>query len=83
MNAITHLLALADAYGAATGLSDSRVSTLFLGAGHRLKTIRAGGDIGARQVAGVIAAMARRWPEGAAWPDDVPRPDAEVGESAA
>ena len=63
-----------DAYAAATGLSEARVSKLFVGAGHRLKTIRAGGDIGARQAEIVLARISANWPPDAAWPDGVPRP---------
>lgn len=76
MNAIDQLLALVDAYRAATGCSDARVSGLFFGAGHRVKTIRAGGDIGSRQVQSIMVDFSGRWPEGAAWPADVPRPSA-------
>lgn len=78
MDTITQLLTVVGAYRDATGLSDSRISTLFFGAGHRLKTIRAGGDIGARQANSIIAAMAARWPEGREWPLGIPRPLAEV-----
>jgi hypothetical protein len=84
MNSITQLLAVVDAYAQATGRSEARVSALFFGAGHRVKRIRAGGDIGTRQVTMILKEFSVRWPEGAEWPADVPRPVAtEPAEDAA
>lgn len=74
MSTVAALLAVADAYAAAAGLAEATVSRHFLGASHRLRTIREGGDIGARRIEAALADFSGRWPEGAAWPADVPRP---------
>jgi hypothetical protein len=82
MNAIDHLLAVADAYASARGLSESRVSTLAFGEGTRLGHVRRGGEMGARRVARGIAWFSENWPEGAEWPADVPRPALTEGAAA-
>lgn len=74
MTDIDRLLAVVDAYRAATGLSEARISTLFLKGGTRLAHLRAGGDIGVRTAAKALAAFAAAWPADAVWPDTVERP---------
>jgi hypothetical protein len=71
---LDRLLAVVDAYLVATGLSEARVSTLFLKRGSRLAELRAGGDMGARLAAEVVERFAANWPDGAAWPAGVTRP---------
>jgi hypothetical protein len=73
---IKWLLAVSSAYCAATGLSESRVSTLALNAGHRLPDIREGKcGIGVMTLETAIQWFSNNWPEGAEWPADVARPD--------
>lgn len=74
MNAIDHLLAVADAYAAARGLSESRISTLAFGEGTRLGHIRRGGEMGARRVSRGIEWFSQNWPDDAKWPRFVARP---------
>lgn len=75
MNSISDLLSLADAFAAARGLSESRVSTLAFSSGARLKQLRAGGDIGTRTLAQAIQWFSDHWPDSAAWPAGVHRPE--------
>lgn len=74
MSDIARLLTVVDAYCQATGLSESRVSTLFLKSGARSAALRAGGDMGSRTIAKAIEAFSDAWPGDAAWPSVVPRP---------
>jgi hypothetical protein len=74
MITVNDLLTLADAFAAARGISDSRVSTLALNDGKALERIRTGGDIGARRLTKVWSWFADHWPEGAPWPSGVPQP---------
>jgi hypothetical protein len=84
MISIEALLKVVDQYRAATGLSEARVSTIYFGGGHRLRTIREGGDVGVRRAEVVLSELSAHWPEGAEWPADVPRPVAtEPAEDAA
>lgn len=77
---ISHLFTLVDAYRATIGISEATLSTRVLGDGKRLAAIRGGRDIGVRTYARVLAWFAAHWPEGLAWPADIPRPAApEVG----
>lgn len=68
------LLATADAYRRATGLSLSRVSTLVFGDGGRLDGIVAGKDLNTRSYEKAMAWFDANWPAGADWPADVERP---------
>lgn len=76
-DAITALLSLADAWCAATGLSEATLSTRLLRDGKRLARIRAGADIGVRTISSAIAWLDQNWPTGLDWPEGVPRPDLE------
>lgn len=71
---LDRLLAIVDAYAAATRLSDSTISTLFLKGGSRIASLRAGGDMGSRTIARAIEAFSDAWPADAVWPAEVPRP---------
>lgn len=74
MTDLDRLLHVAAAYCAATGLSEARVSTLFLKGGSRIASLRAGGDMGSRTIARAIEAFSDAWPADAVWPAEVPRP---------
>lgn len=74
MEPLTNLLALATAYAAHTGLSESTVSRLVLKNGSRLRELREGGDIGVRRVDAGLTWFSAHWPDGVDWPAGVPRP---------
>ncbi len=74
MYSIERLLHLIDAYAAAARLSPSTVSTKIFNDGKRVALIRAGGDIGTRQLARAIQWLSEHWPEGAIWPEGFDRP---------
>lgn len=84
MNVISDILAVFDAYCVATGLSDSTVSRKFLGAGGRIRPLRAGGDMGTRTIERALSQFSREWPADVEWPVNVPRPAAapEIEEAA-
>lgn len=83
MRMTTQLLAVADAYCAATKLSRARVSTLVLNGGSRLDVVAAGGDVSTGTFERAMAWFSASWPEGTAWPEGIHRPDpAEITEAA-
>lgn len=75
MDAIPNFLLAVDAYCAARGISEARASTLILNGGARIASIRSGSsDIGARRLVEAMHWLSDHWPEGAEWPNGVPRP---------
>jgi len=68
------LLDVSAAYCVATGLSEARVSTCVFRHGGRLKGLRQGKGMISDNVEDALQWFSDRWPEGAAWPCDVPRP---------
>ena len=74
MSEIDQFLALVGAYCVARGISERRLSTILLGAGHRIPSIRSGADIGTRRRETALQWLSDHWPAGAAWPDDIARP---------
>ena len=74
MAEISDLLKLIDGYCTAVGNAESTVSTRFFGAGHRVRQLRDGSDMGVRRIARAIEQFSREWPADAEWPADVPRP---------
>lgn len=73
---IKWLLAVSSAYCDATNLSEARVSTIVLNAGHRLKDLREGRcGIGVPTLERALQWFSDNWPEGAVWPVEVVRPD--------
>lgn len=78
---IENLLTLIDIFCAVRGLSEARASTLIFNGGARVAQIRHGADIGVRRAQKAIVWLSENWPDGAAWPADVPRPE-PVGEAA-
>ncbi len=74
MDAIAHLLRLADAYCAATGLAETTVSNHCFADGKRLSAIRSGSDVGARRLARAFAWFSANWPDAAPWPEGILRP---------
>ena len=78
-----HLLRVVDAYREVHRVSDPRVSTLMFNDGKRIGLLRKGGDIGSRSLVIAFQWLSDRWPEGATWPTDVPRPEPTAPEVAA
>ena len=75
MNLRNHLVLVAEAYGAATGLSLSRISTIVLNGGSRLPDIASGrSDITLGKFEDAMRWFSANWPADAAWPDGVARP---------
>lgn len=72
------LITVADSYAAARSLSRARVSTIVFNAGHALDRIAAGRDLATGNFERAMRWFSDNWPEGAAWPDEVPRPTAEA-----
>lgn len=71
---IASLLRVVDAYSAATGLSESRVSTLVFKGGGRVGQLRAGADIGVKIRARALEWFSSNWPAGTEWPTPPARP---------
>lgn len=78
MDAISHLLRLADLFSAATGLAEATLSSRCFADGKRLAAIRGGSDVGARRLARAVQWFSDHWPDGADWPADIPRRSAPI-----
>jgi len=75
MNLRSQLIAVSDAYCAATKLSRARVSTLVLNRGATLEKLASGeSDINTGTFEKALEWFSARWPDGAAWPPSVSRP---------
>ncbi len=72
------LLAVSTAFSAHTGKTEARISTEIWNHGGRLKRLRddPGADMRSGNIERGLLWFSARWPEGAAWPSDVPRPAA-------
>lgn len=85
------MLAVAHAYGAATGLELSQVSWRALGDTKKLGALEQGADIQVGRYERVMQWFSDHWPADAEWPDGVARPqtaslvpsDEPVGEAVA
>jgi hypothetical protein len=75
---ITHLLSLADAFQKADPVADTTLSFRIFKDSKKLGALRAGSDITTGRFNDAIRWFAGNWPEGAAWPVDVPRPELEA-----
>jgi hypothetical protein len=71
---VLQLLTTAAAYGGARHLSESRVSKLVFGDGQKLTSLSNGADLNTRRFEAAMQWFSDHWPEGAAWPEAVPRP---------
>jgi hypothetical protein len=79
MSAIEQLLKVARAYGAAEGVPLSTVSSRALNDGKRLKALEEdGANITVGRLETALRWFSDKWPSGAVWPEDVPRPVAEA-----
>lgn len=65
-----------DAFCVANGCGEFRNSRVILNGGHRVGTIKAGGDIGGRMIKEAMQRMSDEWPTGKGylWPTGIPRP---------
>jgi hypothetical protein len=68
------IITLALAYAKARGLSVSRTSTLCFGDGRLVTALQGGADLTTRRYERAMIWFSTHWPEGAAWPEGVPRP---------
>lgn len=76
------LICAAEAFCDATGMSNSRLSTIMLSGGKRLSMIAQGGDIGTERFEAAMRWLSANWPEGVDWPAGVQRPVPKVPEAA-
>ena len=82
MTLVSQLLIIANSFCSARRLSLPRVSTLIFNDGKRLGSIQRGGDLQTASFERAMVWFSANWPEGAAWPSDVPRPAPTLVESA-
>lgn len=68
------LLTVSDAYGAARGISRSRVSTIVFNAGLALDRVASGRDLTTRKFERALQWFSDHWPQGTRWPKGVSRP---------
>jgi hypothetical protein len=68
----------ADAYGNARGISRARLSTLLFNSGHKLDQVFGGADVTTGTFERVMLWLHENWPQGAAWPKGVNRPEGPV-----
>jgi hypothetical protein len=69
-----HLTILADVYGSAVNVEDKTISSRVFQDSKKLGAIRAGADITVGRFNAALEWFSANWPDGAAWPNDVPRP---------
>lgn len=74
MNSIDALIQLADEYGRATGVTVTTVSWRVFNDSKKLSAIKAGADIQVSRFERAVSWFAQNWPEGAVWPEALPRP---------
>ena len=73
-----HLLTTGQAYAGAAGLELSTVGKNCAADGRFFDRLREGAGFTARKYDEVMVWFSTRWPEGSAWPSDVPRPEVET-----
>ena len=76
MRAIDQLLELSDQYRIATGVEQSTVSWRVFGDTKKLRALDGGADIQVKRWEQAVRWFADNWPEGAIWPEGIPRPSA-------
>ena len=76
MLTVDHLLPLIAPFCEARGISESRLSNLLFNDGKRIRALRErNSDIGSRGLRDAFQWLSDHWPEGAAWPENLPRPE--------
>lgn len=73
MSSIANLLAVARAYGAATGLELSQVSWRVMGDTKKLGALEQGADIQVGRFERTMQWFSDNWPESATWPEGIER----------
>ena len=68
------LVRLLQLFAKHTGRSVSTVSRHATGSGDTVARLRRGGDITTRRAERAIRFLSDNWPDGIAWPADIPRP---------
>lgn len=77
MITIAKILALADAYMAATGVRETTVGLRVMNDSKGIRRLREGRDIGVRNAEKVIKWFSDNWPDDHPWPADIERPDSD------
>ena len=70
---VNRLLAVSDAYCAAVGLSDARVSTLVFNAGSKIKFLKSGTDLSTGHYVRAMQWFSEMWPNDLKWPTGIRR----------
>ena len=73
MDKIQALFLLVETYCRHAGIAEATLSSQLFSDGKRLKSLRAGADIGVRRMEKAIRWLDEHWPDGCDWPCDVPR----------
>jgi hypothetical protein len=74
------LVHVAQAYCKARDLSLARVSTLIFNDGKKLGAIATSGvDLSTGRFEHAMAWFSANWPDGAEWPEEIARPEADAG----
>lgn len=71
---VSDLLAVADSYQDALGISESTLASRLFRDSRKLKALRGGADITVGRYCEVMTWLSENWPSGAEWPRHVPRP---------
>jgi len=74
MSVIDNLLTVARKYAELEGVGLSTVSSRAFDDGKKLAAIEGGADIQVRRLERAMQWFSDHWPDGGAWPSDVPRP---------
>lgn len=77
MLSISTLLAIVDAYRAATGLEDKTVSSRVFDDSKKIAQMREGGDITVGRFNAALLWFSQNWPADAIWPEEIERPSIE------
>lgn len=77
MSGIDSLLNVARRYAEAEGVPLTTVSSRALNDGKKLSALEGGADINVKRLEKALVWFSANWPAGAAWPDDVLRPEGE------
>ncbi len=74
MTLIEQFLRVADAYAAPESMSDAKLSMTLFNDWKRIGLLRGGRDQSTKSHEKRVQFMSDTWPDGAKWPEDVPRP---------
>lgn len=74
MDLKSDLLAIADRYCDATGMSKARLATILANDGKFFDRIEAGGGFTVRRFEDSMRWLSDHWPSEISWPSDIPRP---------